>query len=65
MAQGYKLQHRYQDSGWEDMGEWHASPDDAVFRAVQCSANSICYGMVRVIDLCRNEVLVEFPAGCE
>ncbi len=58
----YILQHRYQDSGWEILGEEFDSVDDAVQRAAILSRKSIIYGMVRVVD--DSGVIITFPAGC-
>ena len=60
----YKLQNKYQDEGWKDLGckEFRCIPD-ASHEARTCSNNSICYGMVRVVRKGTNEVMVTFPAG--
>ena len=58
----YKLEHRYQDSGWTLLdGEGFTDGNEAVKRAADLSKNSIAYGMVRVID--HNGVIITFPAG--
>jgi hypothetical protein len=50
----YYLQNRYQDSGWEKCvvndQEFYDRLQDALYIAEQCAADSICYGMVRVVD---------------
>lgn len=46
----YRLENRYQDTGWETMDrESYSTPDAAVDRAAKLSKN-IAYGMVRVVD---------------
>jgi len=45
----YKLQNRYQDSGWKDLGIEFEFCDDAICEASKLSRDAICYGMVRVI----------------
>lgn len=57
----YKLQNRYQDSGWEDLDLVFYSRVEAIEKAVELSRNSICYGMVRVV--CRGRVIETFVAG--
>ena len=58
----YRLQNRYQDSGWEDMGgTQYTNPTLAVFEAYERCLDSIAFGMVRVVE--GDRVLVEFPAG--
>lgn len=69
----YYLQNRYQDSGWENLYqdantlEEFDDEHDACWYASKLSLNSICYGMVRVIDSEKNKVVITFPAGvyCE
>lgn len=63
----YKLQNKYQDEGWADLGktEEYDSYGAACGRAHVLAGNSICYGMVRVINKNTNEVMVEYPAGGE
>ena len=60
----YKLQNRYQDSGWEnlDREEFHRL-NEAMDRGYELSKNSIAYGMVRVVNLVTGKVEVEYPAG--
>lgn len=57
----YRLQNRYQDSRWEDLGESYPTEAAASYRAFRLSANGICYGMVRVVAP-DGRVVVEFPA---
>ena len=59
----YKLQNRYQDSGWEDLGMEFDIPKRAVKKALKCSKDAIAYGMVRVVDVKEKRVVVTFAAG--
>lgn len=59
----YQLENRYQDSGWEDMGESFDSRDDAVWRAAEYSSKGMYYGMVRVIDGMFGVVVITFAAA--
>ena len=59
----YKLQNRYQDSGWEELGEQFSNLNDANRRAHDLSKDAICYGMVRVVDVTNGIVEAEYPAG--
>lgn len=59
----YRLQNRYQDSGWETLdNEAYDLCRDAVYRASQLSKDAVAYGMVRVIDSLTGEVIVEYAA---
>lgn len=61
----YYLQNRYQDSGWEalnDVNEPFTDPEKAKRRAAKLSLNSICYGMVRVVDA-KGRPIITFKAG--
>jgi len=64
-AKRYILQNRYQDSGWENLNEEFDHVREAVQRASEASKNSICYGMVRVVDMDNEQVVITFPAGVE
>lgn len=60
----YQLQHRYQDSGWENLNEESSSHlETAKHRAHELSKNSIAYGMVRVVNRATGTVEAEYPAG--
>ena len=61
----FQLEHRYQDSGWESLGDKYrfSSIDEAVFTAAECAKDAISFGMVRVIDEQAQEIVVTFPAG--
>ena len=59
----YRLQNRYQDSGWMNLDQEYEDVGEAVLTAAFLSCDSICYGMVRVLDLQDQVVLATFPAG--
>lgn len=60
----YYLQHRYQDSGWENINDEECIHlDTAKHRAHEFSKNPIAYGMVRVVNRATGNVEVEYPAG--
>ena len=59
----YKLQNRYQDSGWEDLHIKFTNEKDAIQEASVLCKDAICYGMVRVVDMVNKRVVIEFPAG--
>jgi hypothetical protein len=60
----YKLQNSYQDSGWENLNdEEYYTESVTIIRAQQLAKNAIAYGMVRVIDTKKNEIVVTVPAG--
>jgi hypothetical protein len=59
----YKLQNRYQDSGWENLDEEFHTEKEAVQKASVLCQDAICYGMVRVVDLVEKQVIITFPAG--
>jgi len=59
----FQLQNRYQDSGWENLDEEYDSAKKAKKRALKLSKDAICYGMVRVVDVEKKQVIVTFPAG--
>jgi len=58
----YRLQNRYQDSGWEDI-PGGMSRNVAVDRAWEMAKDSICNGMVRVISEDGKEVFTTYVAG--
>jgi len=58
----YKLQNRFQDSGWENLNIEHTLANDAIQEASELSKNAICYGMVRVIHE-EHGVIATFAAG--
>jgi hypothetical protein len=63
------LQNRYQDGGWENLGEEFAELADALHAAASHATDSIRYGMVRVIKRNKHDyslpgsVILEIPAG--
>ncbi len=60
----FQLQNRYQDSGWDNLpGEEFHHSEPAVSRAGELSKDAIWYGMVRVIDTVKKEVVKTFAAG--
>lgn len=64
----YRLQHRYQDSDWENSDDDadHYAADQlvaAVRNAEHRSRNPVLWGMCRVIELSSKMVIVEFSAG--
>lgn len=60
----YKLQNRYQDSRWEDLGINIASRSGAVATAEHMALDAIRTGMVRVLDtLDHDKVIHTVPAG--
>lgn len=59
----YYLQHRYQDSGWENINEECSHLDTAKHRAHEFSKDPIAYGMVRVVNRATGTVEVTYPAG--
>ena len=59
----FKLQNRYQDSGWENLNESFHTTEEAEDKALEFSKNSICYGMVRVVDTSKQEVVSTFSGG--
>ena len=59
----YKLQNRYQDSGWENLNEECSHLETAKHRAYELSKNSIAYGMVRVVNRATGAIEAEYPAG--
>jgi len=68
----YKIQKRYQDSGWIDvLTNDHPRPQlftsgiAALRQAEEWSRDAIAYGMCRVVNVRRNHVLFEFAAGHE
>ncbi len=58
----FRIQYRYQDSRWRELGEAFNCEHEACWRAAQLSLDSMCYGMVRVVHVTRGAV-VEFNAG--
>lgn len=63
----YRLQNRYQDSGWEDLRDeqFHAARE-AIRRASKLSQGgrgAMIYGMVRVVRNRDGAVMQEFAAG--
>lgn len=59
----FKLQNRYQDEGWENTGFRFTEEWQALRKALECSCDSICYGMVRVINEDTGEIVVTYGAG--
>jgi hypothetical protein len=58
----YRIQNSYQDSGWEESGHEYLSLTDAIRKGEECASDSICWGMVRIIDA-DNQVIKTFGAG--
>lgn len=58
----YRIEHRYQDSGWEFLEEF-SNLDVAIKQCNEYSTNSISYGMVRIIESPDNIVLGTWSAG--
>lgn len=61
----YRLQNRYQDSGWEWLEEAYSTNDlgAAIRTADKLSEDAIIYGMVRVVDIITQEVMATYAAG--
>ena len=59
----YRLENRYQDSGWEDLETPFANCTEAIACAGSLAKDSIIYGMTRVVDLVEGEVVITFAAG--
>lgn len=55
----YRLQNRFQDSGWEDLGVEFINCGDAICKASELADNA----MVRVIDTETNEIVITYAAG--
>ena len=56
----YKLESRLQDEGWQDTQQGYDFLDQAIDWAMQ--KDGVHWGMIRVIDTVKNEVVAEFPA---
>jgi hypothetical protein len=64
MSKRYRLQNRYQDSGWEYLAyEEFEHCGDAICRASELSEDAVAYGMVRVVDKKTGRVVITYPAG--
>jgi|APSaa5957512622_1039677.scaffolds.fasta_scaffold06372_5 hypothetical protein len=62
----FTLQNRYQDSQWEDAGHTDFYEEQpARIEAKILSKDSICYGMMRVVNLETSRVVATFSAGKE
>jgi|SaaInlStandDraft_4_1057021.scaffolds.fasta_scaffold192803_2 hypothetical protein len=62
----FKLQNRYQDSDWGDLGHAKFHQQDLASRHAQnLSENTISYGMVRVIDIDTSKIIATFTGGVE
>lgn len=60
------LQNRYQDSQWEDVGHTDFYDEEpARIEAKILSKDSICYGMMRVVNLETSRVVATFSEGKE
>ena len=59
----YKIQNKYQDGGWEDLGFRYLVKSQSLEKALECSCDAICYGMVRIINEDTDEVVVTYAAG--
>ena len=68
----YILENRYESDNWKALGpeETFDLGFDANKRAEELSKNSICYGMVRVVDMEQKQITAIFsdghpvPQGC-
>lgn len=69
MDKQFKLQNRYQDSGWEDFGGTNRQNDIYEDESIACgealefSKNSMFYGMLRVVELGTKNVIATYTAG--
>lgn len=62
MSKRYRLQNRYQDSGWESLAyEEFEHCGDAICRASELSEDAVAYGMVRVVDKKTGRVVIAYP----
>jgi len=62
----FRLQNKYQDSGWKNLDNVKFYQQDlASTQARNLSKNSIFYGMVRVIDSKTKQVIATFTNGQE
>lgn len=59
----YKIQHRYQDSGWQDTDCESDSLERAFVLGRKMASNSIAYGMVCIVDTECREVIKTWAAG--
>lgn len=60
----YRLEHRYQDSGWMELPhEVFEHAGDAIIRADELSMDAINFGMVRVVRISDCNVIRVFAAG--
>ena len=61
----FQLENRYQDSGWETLGRkyCYSSVDEAIPVAYRCGEDAISFGMIRIIDTEKKEVVITYPAG--
>lgn len=59
----FKLQNRYQDEGWEELGIRFEEEWRALRRALECSSDAISYGMIRIINEDTGEIVATFGAG--
>lgn len=57
----YRIENRYQDSGWEPTSESYPSFDQASARASVMADDGICWGMTRVVG--PQGVLITYRAG--
>ena len=58
----FGIQNKYQDDCWETI-KTTLSKERALGLAKKYSKDTICYGMVRVIDTLKGKVLVTYAAG--
>ena len=59
----YALHNRYQDGGWKDTDLRYARKREAKKEAKARAAKGMFWGMVRVVDLVKEEVVKVYPAG--
>ena len=58
----YRLQNRYQDSGWQNTKLRYAKKKKAKRKAKVMAEKGMLWGMVRVVDRVRGEVIKTYPA---
>lgn len=63
MLERYIIEHRYQDSGWEFSGRSKAKRGLAIKKAKKMSKKPIIWGMTRVIDTEKREIICTFSNG--
>lgn len=60
----YQVHQRYQSDSWTDMPQFATDClAEAYHTTLMCACDSICYGMIRLVDAHELRVLVVFGAG--